>query len=298
MDRFPSLVRCLSALALTSLAVACGGEPSSPTPSDSSALVGRWAGVTEVDDFSFAEGRAVTLDEIFELRADGSMRGDFAGWDETSGCVIWYSLVGSFSVDEGALDVAWSSIRSRFAGCTDESEDQPASEVDADEHAIWDGELDGVWSVGGDSLTLSGPAGTVSYRRVHDPLVARWHGTTEVSDFEFAPGRAVTLEEDFWINVDGTIAGFFRGVEPASGCAIDYRLRGGWSASADTVNVEWTEISAEIYGCAGPGDSPREEISADEYEIWNDEFDGVWTATDTTLTIDDGASTIEYSRGL
>lgn len=290
-----TITRCLAALACSTLVAACGAEPSpTPTPSDASALVGRWAGTTLVGDLVFAPGRDVRFDEIFELRADGTMRGDFAGLDDESGCVAWYALAGTYEVAEASLVVSWSSIRARVLGCQDSSFDHPAREVDAEEHALWDAELDGTWSVSADTLSV----GDLVYRRAQDPLIARWHGTTEVDDFEFAPGRTVVLDEDFWINVDGTMEGFFRGVDPTSGCTIDYRLRGAWSASADTVDVEWHEVSSEVYGCAGSSDAPRAEITPEEYEIWDAEFDGEWLATDTTLTISHADGTLEYSRGL
>lgn len=274
-----------------------GGDD--PTGGDGE-FVGHWAGVTLVDDFDFAPGRDVRLDEIFVLAADGSMHGDFSGWDDESGCVVVYRLDGSYAIHGETIDVGWDSIRLEVTGCIDDAFLQEEQEVDAEELTIWDDELDGTWSADADMLTITTQEGAIQYDRVNSPLVARWEGSSIVDDFEFALGSEVTLDELFWMNNDGSMFGYFSASHPSSGCYVDYRLTGSWSVDApDQLDAQWDAIWLEVWGCVdeayneGPGD-----VTSDEGDIWDDELDGTWEVLGDQLMINNGQSQIVYTRDL
>lgn len=262
--------------------------------------MGRWAGVTLVDDLDFAMGTDVRLDEIFVLEADGTMRGDFSGWDEDSRCVVTYRLAGAFDSSGDTFDVAWDSIRVAVFGCVDESLNQDEEEVDAEEFEIWDDELDGTWAVDGDVLTIGTPDAEILYNRVESPLVGRWEGATAVDDFIFADGRDVTLDELFWMNDDGTMAGSFHGGDPVSGCQVDYRMTGTWSdGDTATLAAEWDSISLETWGCLDESlnEGPIEVVD-NEGDIWDDELDGDWEVSGDQLIIASADGDITYDRDL
>lgn len=270
-----------------------------PTGGDSE-FVGRWAGVTLVDDFDFAPGRDVRLDEIFVLEADGLMRGDFSGWDEESGCVVLYRLDGTYAADGASIDVGWDSIRLEVTGCIDDAFLQDEQEVDAEELTIWDDELDGTWLADAEGLTITTDEGAIQYSRVESLLVARWHGSSVIDDFEFALGSEVTLDELFWMNDDGSMFGYFSASHPSSGCYVDYRMTGSWSlADPELLDAQWDSIWLEVWGCTdeayneGPAD-----VTADEGEIWDDELDGTWDVVGDQLLIMNGQQQIVYSRDL
>lgn len=259
-------------------------------------MVGRWAGATEVTDLGFAEGRPVRLDERFELRADGTMSGDFAGWDDVSRCVVFYALEGRYAVDGDALDAGWDSVLVTVEGCSDDGQELDSTPVDADELALWNAELDGTWTATESSLSLVTADGVLAYARVTSPYFGRWEGTSEVLDFAFAEGRAVRLEETFWFNQDGTLGGYFHGFDIVSGCNVDYRLRGAWSAS-EGVDVGWNVISAETWGCLdGVFDAPVADVLASEGDLWNAELDGTWVVSGDTLTITGADGALVYTR--
>lgn len=274
-----------------------GGDD--PTGGDE-AFVGRWAGVSQVDDLTFAAGRNVRLDEIFVLEEGGAMRGDFSGWDEQSGCVVVYRLAGSYAVDAATVDVGWDSIRVAVSGCLDDADNQAEADVDADERALWDAELDGTWSADADALTIVAGDGELVYQRIDSPLVARWQGSSAVTDFEFAPGTEVTLAELFWMNDDGSMVGHFSGNDPASQCNVDYRLTGAWSFSEpDLLDAQWDAISLEVWGCTDDAfNAAPADVIAEEGDLWDDELDGAWEVSADQLTITGDAGTIVYTRDL
>lgn len=263
-------------------------------------LVARWAGVTTPTDFSFADGRSVRLDEIFEFRADGSMLGDFAGTDAMTRCVVTYRLTGAWSLDGDTLAADWTSIRSAVEGCDDPELDEEMADVTADEGDLWDDELDGVWSVNGDSMSIDSAGGQITYTRIRNPWVARWTGETSVDDLDFAQGRDVTFEETFWLNADGTMYGAFGGEDSVSGCYADYRLVGRWTLTGtDGIDVAWSSISAALYDCLDEEqDEPPTNVGAEERLIWDAELDGTWTVSGTTLRIVGPATDLEYQRAL
>lgn len=289
--------RSLFSLGLMAAALGCGA----PEAGGSSELVGRWAGHTIVDDLAFAPGRGVRLDEVFELREDGTMRGDFAGMDEVTRCVVTYRMTGRFELVGDALDAEWSSIRVRVAGCADPALDAVDAEVVETEGDLWDDELEGQWTVDGSRLTIQASGGAITYSRVESPLVARWVGTSSVSDFTFAEGRDVRLDETFWMNVDGSLGGYFVGTDAVSGCTADYRMRGRWREVGEReLDVEWTSISLEVHGCQDPAlEREPTEVVAEEGDVWDDELDGTWTVEGTTLRIvNDQGLSLEYARAL
>jgi hypothetical protein len=290
--------RSLFSLGLITVALGCAPDAGGGRAE----LVGRWAGHTFVEDFAFAPGRGVRLEEMFELLADGTLRGDFAGMDDETRCVITYRLTGRFeTVGSDRLDAEWTSSRPRIDGCLDPAFDAPETEVVQDEGDLWDDELEGVWTIDGDRLTIEGDAIAVTYTRVESPLVARWIGESVVSDFEFAEGREVRLDEMFWMNVDGSLSGYFVGTDAGSGCTADYRLRGRWrEVGAQQLDAEWMSISAEIHGCIDPSlDRLPTEVALEEADIWDEELDGTWSVDAATLRIvnDDGLE-LEYTRAL
>ena len=275
-----------------------GNAPTEGDPTEGDdPYVGRWAGVTVVDDLVFADGMDVHLDEVFVLDADGTMRGDFSGWDEASRCVVTYRLAGTYDTTGDTVDVAWDSIRVAVFGCIDESSNQEEEEVDAEEFEIWDSELDGAWAVDGDVLTIGAE---ILYNRVESPLVGRWEGATEVNDFTFADGRDVTLNELFWMNDDGSMAGSFYGGDPDSGCNVDYRMTGSWSVDEpDALSAEWESISLETWGCFDESlnEGPIEVVD-EEGDIWDDELDGDWEVSGDQLIIASLEGDITYDRDL
>ena len=290
---------------LLALATLGCGSPSVGTDAGSStdafasadSPVGRWAGRTSVTDFTFASGRPVSLDELFEFDADGQMRGDFSGIDDTSGCVVFYQLAGTWALSDSAIDVSWSSIRSSFSGCLNASDDQPETDVTADEGDIWDNELDGLWVISPTSLAITTGEGVLSYARVTSPLVARWEGMSSVTDFVFAEGREVPLTEDFWINQDGSIVGYFTAEDAVSGCAVDYRLSGTWSVMGASLDATWTRITNATGGCTDASlNNEREDVTSDEGAMWNAELDGTWVVSDAVLTLQTADGTLVYRR--
>ncbi|MEC7526475.1 MAG: hypothetical protein VYE22_41745 [Myxococcota bacterium] len=79
------------------------------------------------------------LDEIMELSADGTSRGDFAGWDPVTRCVITYRLTGTWGTpSDDSIEVEWTSIRGAVGGCLDETLDAPDADLTAEEGAYWD----------------------------------------------------------------------------------------------------------------------------------------------------------------
>jgi hypothetical protein len=132
------------------------------TDSTPDILVGSWTGTTEVTDFSFATGRPVRVDEVFVLSADGTMTGDFVAVDATSGCHVAYQLAGTWAdvPDTAAvLNVEWTSVKHQIVSCTDAANNVPAlTDVTAAEKDIWDNELDGIWYIDANRLTIVSPA--------------------------------------------------------------------------------------------------------------------------------------------
>ena len=278
-----------------------GCEPTGDGGPTEDPFVGRWAGQSLVDDFGFADGRDVRLDEVFELSADGTMRGDFAGWDPVTRCVVTYRLRGVWGTPEDdAIDVSWTSIRSGLTGCTDETLDAPDADVTAEEGELWNDELGGFWTVTGSNLRIAAANGTLAYTRVEDDFVGRWTGQTLVDDLAFADGRDVALDEMFWLNQDGTMVGYFTGTDDVSGCTADYRLQGRWSLSADAIDVAWSSISSETFGCDDASlDEAPTEVVASEGDLWDEELDGDWVVEGDTLRISTSVGdTIEYARAL
>ncbi|WAS90594.1 hypothetical protein [Nannocystis punicea] len=214
--------------------------------------------------------------------------------------MVTYRLAGSFAASEESVDVAWDSIRVAVFGCVDEAWNQEEQEVSAEELEIWDSELDGTWAVDGDALTIETPEGELLYNRVESALVGRWEGVTEVDDFAFAEGGDVTLDELFWMNDDGSMAGSFYGGDPVSGCNVDYRLTGAWSVGEpDALSVEWDSISREIWGCSDESlDEPPTEVVDVEGDVWDDELDGDWEVSGDHLIITSATGEITYSRDL
>lgn len=290
---------------LLALATLGCGSPSTGTDAGTSAdafvsadsPVGRWAGRTSVTDFTFASGRPVALDELFEFRADGQMQGDFSGIDDASGCVVFYDLAGTWALSESSIDVAWSAIRSSVSGCIDASNDHAEMDVTAEEGDVWDNELDGLWIITPTSLAITTSQGVLAYERVTSPLIARWEGVSNVTDFEFAEGRAVPLTEDFWINQDGSIVGYFTAEDAVSGCIVDYRLSGTWSVMGATLDATWTRITSATGGCMDTSfNNEREDVTADEGPVWNAELDGTWVVSDSVLTLQTSDGALVYRR--
>jgi hypothetical protein len=262
--------------------------------------VGRWSGQTTIDDLDFAPGRPIPFEELFTVRADGSMRGDFVGHDDVTGCSVDYQLRGTWSEgeDAGTLAVEWTSVVVTSLGCDDEALDDGPTDVTEGEAEVWDDELEGEWSVAGDTLTIVHPAGELAYERVGSALPGRWAGRTTIDDLDFTEGDAVVLDELFYFGPESVLLGRFEGHDDVSGCSVDDRLRGEWtvSASQSTLDVSWTSILVRIDGCDdGALDLPRTEVVAEEGELWDDELAGEWSIDGDRLVISNAAGgTIEY----
>jgi len=273
----------------------CGDLPTDELPTGDSPE-GRWAARTVITDFDFTAGRGVALDEVFELSADGTMRGDFSGMDDVSGCVVSYQLFGDWQATDDSIDVSWSSIDLTVTGCTDPELDVEG-DVTESEGGIWDDELDGTWVISESTLAIVTDEGSLTYERVTSPLVARWEGTSVVSDFTFAFDREVDLVEDFWMNHDGSMLGYFTAYDPVSGCVADYRLSGSWWATDATLDASWSSITLEVFGCDDPSfDQERTEVDEDEAALWNEELDGEWSVTDDSLTLVSTDGVLVYQR--
>ena len=287
------------------LAGACSADSGTMTPDrgmNDEGFVGRWVGSTSPTDLHFAEGRPVRLDETLEMRADGVMLGDFAGFDDATRCVSSYHLEGRWALGEGdVIDVGWTSVVTETFGCLDAGLDEAPTDVTASEGDLWDEELDGTWTVVGDRLTVAAPAGVIEYRRATDPRLGRWVGTNAVDDLHFLePGETVDFEEQLWVGHDGTIRSALFGLHDASGCFADYRITGRWTPAGDAVSVQWLQVSTATFDCEDPAfDEAPTDVTAEEAAMWEDETGGTWTVVGADLRIDNRAGgSVAYRRAL
>lgn len=279
-----------------------GSESTDVTPDD---LIGAWYGTTETE---LTIG-VIEMDELFELAADGSLTGDFEGTDETTGCTVAYELTGTWEDDaDGASDllVGWDVIELTVSGCIDPGENVATIDVVEEEGDLWDDELEGIWEVGDGSLIIYTDAGEVieysdtepgTDGELHpDALLGVWNGTSTLD----LGGGSVELDEVFTFGEDGTISGDFTGVEADTGCTIDYVLAGTWEDDEDGVAdllVGWTSVTFAASGCDDEADDvATTDVTAEEGDLWDDELEGTWTVTDTTLTIETDVGTYEYTR--
>jgi hypothetical protein len=136
-----------------------------------------------------------------------------------------------------------------------------------------------------------------------DLLVGVWQGTTEVSDFSFASGRAVPMDETFTLTADGTMHGDFHAVDATSGCDVTYALDGTWADALDAAHVlevEWTSITLQISQCTDTSfdTNGAEDVTAAEKDLWDDELDGYWFLEANRLVIvsPQGAVIADYDR--
>jgi len=118
------------------------------------ALIGKWTGQTMLE---LEAGNDMELDEEFNFRGDGTISGDFVGTDAETSCHVVYALTGTWSDDADAdadLTIGWTSVMLTVSGCTDTSLDSATEDVVAEEGDIWDDELEGLWVLDGNMLTI------------------------------------------------------------------------------------------------------------------------------------------------
>lgn len=139
-----------------------GNERNDATPDD---LIGTWVGTTTLE----LESGDVELSETFVFGATGAITGDFIGTDAASGCMIHYALTGTWSDDADGVDdllIGWDEVLQTRSSCTDAADDVVDEDLTASEGDLWDDELEGLWWVGADALTIENVAGTfIDYTR-------------------------------------------------------------------------------------------------------------------------------------
>jgi hypothetical protein len=137
-------------------------ESNDVTPDD---LIGTWVGTTTLE----LESGDVELSETFVFGAAGEIAGDFVGTDADSGCTIHYALTGTWSDDADGVDdllIGWDEVLQTRSSCTDSADDVVDEDLTAEEGDLWDDELEGLWWVGDDALTIENAAGTfIDYTR-------------------------------------------------------------------------------------------------------------------------------------
>lgn len=119
-----------------------------------------------------------------------------------------------------------------------------------------------------------------------DALVGEWLGVTEVTDFSFAQGRPVPLNEHFSLRADGQMTGLFETTDATSGCHVKYTLQGTWADALDAahvLDVEWTRISFEVTQCTTAANDTNgvQDVRTAETSLWHDELDGYWFVAPT-----------------
>lgn len=281
--------------------IADTAESTDTTPD---ALIGAWYGVTETELLD----AVVDLEETFVFGADGGLTAELRGTEEASGCDIGYDLTGTWQDDaDGVSDllVGWDHVSLTVSGCTDPSDDLPTTDVTAEEGELWDDELEGLWEATDGELVIYASNGAllvygdmpVDSDTTPDDLVGTWNGETEL---DLGDGTSVVLDEVFVFGADGTLEGHFQGVDETSGCTLDYVLDGSWEDDADGVAdllVGWSSVTLETSGCADPADdSAPTDRTAEEGDLWDDELEGDWEVTASTLTIVSPAGTFHYTR--
>ena len=148
------------------------------------------------------------------------------------------------------------------------------------------------------TLDVNEPADTTP-----DLLVGAWVGTTEVTDFTFATGRAVQMEELFTLTDAGTMHGDFHATDSASGCEVTYALDGTWADALDAphvLDVQWTSVMLRVFGCTDAANDTAgiEDVTTAEKDLWDDELDGFWFLEANRLAIvnPQGAFVADYDR--
>ena len=133
-----------------------------------------------------------------------------------------------------------------------------------------------------------------------EALIGTWVGVSEVTDFTFAQGRPVQLQEQLEFHADGTLYEHLTGTDAESGCAIDYELHGTWGEPDETsamLDVTLSQVWGDVSGCTDAAFDSHQEVDAAELETWADELEGVWWVSTDALVIQlNNGGVLEYER--